>query len=92
MARIGLEGAVESVEMAIMRINNAAQAHVPTTHGAPETEEVSELRLLVRALADIRDHLRQLDAPVQAQLPHATPGGHTALRAVVSIHTRQRPQ
>jgi hypothetical protein len=52
-----LEAAAAAVEAGIANINNLAQAWVPVAPGACSSQAVDELRLLVRALADIRTHL-----------------------------------
>jgi hypothetical protein len=51
--------AARHIETAISHINDVAQSRVPTTTAACERcAEVDELRLIVRALADIRDALQ----------------------------------
>jgi len=45
------------VETAIAHINDEAQSRVPSGTGEPSSE-LDELRLIVRALADIREALR----------------------------------
>jgi hypothetical protein len=45
------------IETAIAHINDEAQSRVPSVAGS-ESSELDELRLIVRALADIREALR----------------------------------
>jgi hypothetical protein len=45
------------IETAIAHINDEAQGRVPSVEGG-ESSELDELRLIVRALADIREALR----------------------------------
>lgn len=54
------------IETAIAHINDVAQARIPTT-AADLAPGVDELRLIVRALADIREALRLSDS-VGAQI------------------------
>ena len=49
------------IETAIAHINDAAQSRIPTTT-ADLAPGVDELRLIVRALADIREALRLSDS------------------------------
>ena len=52
------------IETAISHINDAAQSRIPlTTAVEAPAPEVDELRLIVRALADIREALRPPDGP-----------------------------
>jgi hypothetical protein len=51
------------IETAISHINDVAQSRVPLTYAAETAPGVDELRLIVRALADIREALRSSDAP-----------------------------
>jgi hypothetical protein len=56
------------IETAISHINDVAQSRIPTTH-TDIAPGVDELRLIVRALADIREALRTPDAkPVDSTL------------------------
>ena len=48
--------AVAHIEIAIAHLNNAAQSAI-SSDGPGETSRVQELRLIVRALADIRQSL-----------------------------------
>ena len=50
--------AAAHIEVAIAHINNEAQARIPCRHGG-DHRDVEALRLLVCALADIRDELRR---------------------------------
>lgn len=56
------------IETAIAHINDVAQSRIPQTMTAETAPGVDELRLIVRALADIREALRPSDAgdPVDA--------------------------
>ena len=58
----GLALACRHVETAIAHINNVAQSRVPHTSPGNYTG-VDELRLIVRALADIREALRTSERP-----------------------------
>jgi hypothetical protein len=49
------------IETAISHINDVAQSRVPLTTEAEPAPDVDELRLIVRALADIREALRSSD-------------------------------
>jgi hypothetical protein len=49
------------IETAISHINDVAQSRVPLTTAAESAPGVDELRLIVRALADIREALRSSD-------------------------------
>ena len=51
------------IETAISHINDAAQSRIPLTADGETAPEVNELRLIVRALADIREALRPPDGP-----------------------------
>jgi hypothetical protein len=51
------------IETAISHINDVAQSRVPLTAAVESTPGVDELRLIVRALADIREALRSSDDP-----------------------------
>ena len=51
------------IETAISHINDAAQSRIPLTADGETAPGVDELRLIVRALADIREALRRPDAP-----------------------------
>jgi hypothetical protein len=60
------------IETAIAHINDVAQSRVPLAATA-STTGVDELRLIVRALADIREALRSPDwSPSQTE-PSAAP-------------------
>jgi hypothetical protein len=50
------------IETAISHINDVAQSRMPLTMTAEPAPGVDELRLIVRALADIREALRSSDA------------------------------
>ena len=51
------------IETAISHLNDVAQSRIPLTNNAAEfAPGVDELRLIVRALADIREALRASDA------------------------------
>jgi hypothetical protein len=50
------------IETAISHINDVAQSRIPLTTAADIAPGVDELRLIVRALADIREALRCSDA------------------------------
>jgi hypothetical protein len=54
------------IETAISHINDVAQSRIPLTTAVETAPGVDELRLIVRALADIREALRSSDtgAPV----------------------------
>jgi hypothetical protein len=49
------------IETAISHINDVAQSRIPLTTAAETAPGVDELRLIVRALADIREALRASD-------------------------------
>jgi len=51
------------IETAISHINDVAQSRIPVTSEADAAPGVDELRLIVRALADIREALRSSDGP-----------------------------
>ena len=51
------------IESAISHINDAAQSRIPLTADGETAPGVDELRLIVRALADIREALRTPDGP-----------------------------
>ena len=51
------------IETAISHINDAAQSRIPLTTDGETAPGVDELRLIVRALADIREALRPPDGP-----------------------------
>jgi hypothetical protein len=51
------------IETAISHINDVAQSRIPLTPAVEPTPGVDELRLIVRALADIREALRSSDGP-----------------------------
>ena len=51
------------IETAIAHINDAAQSRIPITTDVEIAPGVDELRLIVRALADIREALRSSDGP-----------------------------
>jgi hypothetical protein len=51
------------IETAISHINDAAQSRIPLTADGETAPGVDELRLIVRALADIREALRTPDGP-----------------------------
>jgi len=63
------------IETAIAHINDEAQRHVPSTLTA-ESSELDELRLIVRALADIREALRS-----STRTGSSTPGTQDPTRA-----------
>ena len=50
------------IETAISHINDVAQSRIPLTAPVDIAPGVDELRLIVRALADIREALRSSDA------------------------------
>jgi hypothetical protein len=50
------------IETAISHINDVAQSRIPQTMTAETAPGVDELRLIVRALADIREALQTPDA------------------------------
>jgi hypothetical protein len=49
------------IETAISHINDVAQSRIPVTTEVEAAPGVDELRLIVRALADIREALRSTD-------------------------------
>ena len=51
------------IETAIAHINDVAQSRIPMTSEVEIVPGVDELRLIVRALADIREALRTTDGP-----------------------------
>jgi hypothetical protein len=51
------------IETAISHINDVAQSRIPLTADGETAPGVDELRLIVRALADIREALRPPDGP-----------------------------
>ena len=51
------------IETAISHINDVAQSRIPVTSEVEAVPGVDELRLIVRALADIREALRSMDRP-----------------------------
>ena len=51
------------IETAISHINDVAQSRIPLTTAVETAPEVDELRLIVRALADIHEALRSTDGP-----------------------------
>jgi hypothetical protein len=51
------------IETAISHINDVAQSRIPLTPAVETAPGVDELRLIVRALADIREALRSSDGP-----------------------------
>ena len=51
------------IETAISHINDVAQSRIPLTNAPEPAPAVDELRLIVRALADIREALRTTDPP-----------------------------
>jgi hypothetical protein len=51
------------IETAIAHINDVAQSRIPITTAVETAPGVDELRLIVRALADIREALRSSDTP-----------------------------
>ena len=51
------------IETAISHINDVAQSRIPLTTAVETAPGVDELRLIVRALADIREALRTPDGP-----------------------------
>jgi hypothetical protein len=51
------------IETAISHINDVAQSRIPLTTEVEPAPEVDELRLIVRALADIHEALRSTDGP-----------------------------
>jgi hypothetical protein len=51
------------IETAISHINDVAQSRIPLTTEVETAPGVDELRLIVRALADIREALRSSDGP-----------------------------
>jgi hypothetical protein len=58
------------IETAISHINDVAQSRIPVTTTADLSPGVDELRLIVRALADIREALRLSDSvPSQIDSP-----------------------
>ena len=50
------------IESAISHINDVAQSRIPLTTAVEAAPGVDELRLIVRALADIREALHPTDA------------------------------
>jgi hypothetical protein len=58
------------IETAISHINDVAQSRIPLTTAAETAPGVDELRLIVRALADIREALRTSDpaAPIDSTI------------------------
>jgi hypothetical protein len=50
------------IETAISHINDVAQSRIPLTTATEIAPGVDELRLIVRALADIREALRSSDS------------------------------
>ena len=67
MRRLAL--ARRHIETAISHINDVAQSRIPLTSETETAPGVDELRLIVRALADIREALRSSDTP--APVDHA---------------------
>ena len=57
------------IETAISHINDVAQSRIPLTMGADSAPGVEELRLIVRALADIREALRASDNGTPVDTP-----------------------
>ncbi len=51
------------IESAISYINDVAQSRIPLTTAVETAPGVDELRLIVRALADIREALHPADGP-----------------------------
>ncbi len=51
------------IESAISHINDVAQSRIPLTMAVETAPGVDELRLIVRALADIREALHPPDGP-----------------------------
>jgi hypothetical protein len=51
------------IETAISHINDVAQSRIPLTAAVETAPGVDELRLIVRALADIREALTSADGP-----------------------------
>jgi hypothetical protein len=51
------------IETAISHINDVAQSRIPLTAAVETAPGVDELRLIVRALADIREALTCADGP-----------------------------
>ena len=51
------------IETAISHINDVAQSRIPLTAAVETAPGVDELRLIVRALADIREALTSTDGP-----------------------------
>jgi hypothetical protein len=64
MRRLAL--ARRHIETAISHINDVAQSRIPLTTAAETAPGVDELRLIVRALADIREALRSSDTGTPA--------------------------
>ena len=54
------------IETAISHINDVAQSRIPVSTAVDTAPGVDELRLIVRALADIREALRSSDTPSPA--------------------------
>lgn len=50
------------IETAIAHINDVAQSRIPIATAVESAPDVDELRLIVRALADIREALRSSDS------------------------------
>lgn len=59
-SRATLSLAAAHIEMAMAHINNAAQGQMPVTPNEGDDPHVEELRLMVRALSDVRDRLKEL--------------------------------
>lgn len=51
------------IESAISHINDVAQSRIPVTTAVDTAPGVDELRLIVRALADIREALHPVNIP-----------------------------
>jgi hypothetical protein len=56
--RLGV--AIAHIEIAVAHINNAAQSTIVATGAASDHQRLEELKLIVTALADIRESLRRL--------------------------------
>jgi len=56
--RLGV--AIAHIEIAVAHINNAAQSTIVATGVASDHRRLEELKLIVTALADIRESLRRL--------------------------------
>jgi len=52
--------AIAHIEIAVAHINNAAQSTIVATGVASDHRRLEELKLIVTALADIRESLRRL--------------------------------